>query len=525
MKEISYINVLKFRSKTAATFLLILVILFAGLVIPGSNASERKNLSDLNRPINSSGQTGIATVALGGFLVGDLIKKFQEAASRILFEAQNTGDALMSKFGNQLDVAARNLNYVFTNQQNMFFEQLSVQQQQAFIELNRMIESANNLGNQVATVAELANLDLINFINQLPLTKKVKFYVSSINGQTIFLQENDFRLTIRGLGFGFDTDKQRYRIKFTVGQSVLPDTSITRSNTHELQISIPNDTVINSFSDTKIAFVPIKFESEIMTKGLTGWKSEKYHINFNLTLLPKLAGEIRIVESIKERVLDGITKTYDLSRTVSGCKPDQPCDWDQEHSVALDERITAVRYDCTGQCSHSYSLRRRELNAKREEVRPDCETKAQQAYGNPTSPMGKLIKISVINSCMDAAAKGMEYMPDFDILNGNRTAKVYRHVDGHNSTTVIHHIDYQTLIDKYSKLDRGTLQIPFNQPFTIDFDTRNDGCHYEVTGKLVTKQVINITNNTAGNAGNLLIATGAGPFGDHCRVTFVLRTP
>jgi hypothetical protein len=467
-------------------------------------------------------QIGLVAIPLAGFLVKDLISKFQEVAHRMMFEAQNTGDALLTKFGNELEVATKNLDYVLSKQQATLFDNLSVQQQGAFIELNNLINALNNATDHASTIAELTNLDLIEFTNRLKLiTNKIDFYISSINGQTFVFQDSDYRLMFTGIGFGFDDSTHTYRVRVTIGGQVIPDTSITRPSTHQLQVNIPNTLVKAFFKDTKIEYVPVSFETNIMTKSGSSWKTDTYNVNFNLTLLPILAGEIKITEPVREQILDGKTKTYDIVVTTSGCKSDHPCDWDREHSVAQNERIIGVRYDCSGQCDWSYSLRMREANAKAAQVRPGCEA----AAGPKPGGFAKIIWETLVNNCVNGQTQGMNYLPDYDILDGSTKAHVYRHVDGENSTTVIYHVDYQTLVDKVSYKVRDPMHIPFSQQFDINFDPGNAPCEFEITGKAVTGQKININNSTAGNSGSLLRALGIGKFGDHCRGTFILQTP
>ncbi len=428
----------------------------------------------------SYSQFAIPTIAFAGKTVKDIINELENSGNRLMQNAQTAGNNVASKFGNEILVATQNINYYFGQNIDKTFNNLKIEEQNLFVEINKIIDQFNNLNQTITTVSELTNLDLIEFTNRINLlTRKVDYYISSVNGTTVINSDAGYLLSITGLGFGLTDSRQKYNTTVYVNNKLLPVTSIDLTQRRQMRLNIPNVLIKPLFNDNKIVFIPVKIISEITKPvGIFGWSTStsKYETNFNLVLLPTIAGEISVSEITATRILDDQVLTQSISRSFQGCKTDQPCEMIESWSCNQNQKIVGVRYACAGQCGWSYNKR-----------------------------------------------KG-GYDPDYDILNDGTSVTVYRHLDGENPTTVTYYIDYKNYRSDYKTIDNGTIQLKYGDPFDIILNIDNSDCNYSIVGKLKTGQTINYNNNTISNSPYLKLL-GVGRSGNICKASFRLIAP
>lgn len=330
----------------------------------------------------------------------------------------------------------------------------------------------------------MANLNLIELTNRLPLTEKVDFYINKVAGLTQPHQSDDFQIEAWGLGFGQDDPKRKYTLTVQVAGKEVPVVQFSRTPPYQLSVRVPFSLLEPHFSDDAIKFVPISITATVSkTVGCKVFfecnetSSSKWELK--MTLLPRQPAEVSGAEVVARTALDGVTKTTSVDVRTEGCKPKKPCDWQRTIALAQNERALAVRYACAGQCGWSYNLR-----------------------------------------------KG-GYDPDYDILEGGTKVVVYRHVDGKSSTTVTHYVDYQTL--KTSHLDKpiAAIKAGFGQAFMIKLSPENTACVYRLSVKMATGQSTYIDNSMTQSPDGLVVrvGTGQGPPGASCTPSFKLNIP
>jgi hypothetical protein len=422
-------------------------------------------------------------VALSG-TIGAVIDKFEQSANRLLLDADNRGNALMSGMGNQLLVATQNAKLAFAEERDKSFDELNTTGKNYFIQLNSILRDASGPLDRAISVLEVANLNLMELTSQLPLTNKVYHYLNKMEGLTQIHQTGKYQLTITGLGAGQDFDDNKYDWEITVGDSVLNATSLVRTPPYTLTASIDKSILERYFSDTAYSFVPIAIKSKAVisyTCGLlfTCRKDVEAIWNMKMTLLPRFPGTVTPIEILRGEALDGVTLTKSVDFTTQGCTSDHPCDVVREIRLAANERVTGVRMSCTGQCGWSYALR-----------------------------MGG-------------------YGIDYDVLEGGTVVKVYRHNDGENPTTVTHYVDYQTLRPLATENHLTPIPMEFGKPFIVQLSAANTACAYRLKAHLVTGQDIFLDNSMNQSSDGLItqLGTGVGPAGVACAPSFSLNIP
>jgi hypothetical protein len=427
---------------------------------------------------------GVATVATSGVVAKKLLNQFEDASNRLLQNAGQQGDILASKLGDELRVATQNASIALASQQNKLFEQLKPDEQQLFIAMNSMIEVANKATGRATTLAEVANLNLIEFTNRVPFTRKVNFYLSSIDGLTQPYSHTPYDLHLRGLGVGIAPGDRKYSIHVSVGGKELPPNAIRAISATDSDIEIPNEFLEPLFQENKAAQVSLVLRSEVTTDEkimliIPHTVTKTYEVPVLLILLPKSPGSLKGTEPLISQVLDTTVHTTSITHHTVGCHTDHPCDWNQTLDLALDEFAFNVRYSCAGQCPWDYKYR--------------------------------------------PHAAGHEYEPDFDILNDGHKVVVYRHNDGEHDTTVTHYVDFHKLIPLVQPHNLGPYKLKYGEPLIIDLDPANSDCAYQLNGELVTKQTPYIDSAMAESAEHLLVKNSVIHFGNHCRVTLTLQ--
>lgn len=212
---------------------------------------------------------GIATVALSGFVVSKLLDQFEGTANRLLQNGSTAGDALSTKFGNELRVATKNAELALATERDKTFEQLNQSEQSLLISMNAIITAANSAVNTAQTMEEIGNLDLVEFTNRLPFTQKVDFYLSSMKGLTQIHSAANYDLDIIGLGVGLAPGDRSYKVSVKIADITLDGVNLRPQNAKELLVDVPNQTLERYFQDDKVSFVPVELTSTITVHKTT----------------------------------------------------------------------------------------------------------------------------------------------------------------------------------------------------------------------------------------------------------------
>ena len=440
----------------------------------------------LLHPGAASAQFAPLTIAGGGIVASKLIDQLESTANQIVDRGAQHGDALLSKIGNEMRVATRNLEIAIGDQRDKTLKDLSPSFQTITDEMNGLIEAANNAPNRATTIAEVANLNLLEFTNRLPfLTKKVDFWVSSIVGLSQVHGSGDYKLTVRGIGFGFAPNNEVRSLKVSINGKDLPAGTITPRNGSETQVVVGNDVLEGLFKDDALAQIPMILTSEI-TKPRECWycflfggdETKTYSVPLKLVLLPKVAGVVTGFETVTKKVQGDQEFKTTIPHQTSGCSTERPCPWNKQISLANDEVAIRVEHSHSGEgCPFSY---------------------AQRTGG-------------------DGA--------DYDITDDGRKVVVYRFADGEKPCSTTHTVTYKKVVPKNEDKALGPVQISFGRPFSLLMDEANESCNYRLEAKLSTRQVVHIDAGMNVSADGLLRRIGSAKEGSRCRVTMLMSPP
>lgn len=431
----------------------------------------------------SKGQWGLPTVLLGGKVIKDIIAEFESSANRLMQDAQGTGNALIARFGNELNVATQNINYYFgKNTDKIYYDKLKPAEQILLGELNKIIDAFNNTQSNLLSISELTNLDLIELTNRINfLTSKIDYYISSIHGTTLTNSTADYKIVVTGLGFGFSSSNKDYQTSVYVNGILLPVTSIDFSKRRQMSITIPNSFLREMFDPDEITFVKVKVVNQI--RKSVGWIFKRsalseYETDFNLTLMPAVAGFVVLRQTLTDEILGPKEEFRLISRSFKSCTTKNPCIYNEEWTCPENQRITRVEYQCSGQCGWSYPLH--------------------------------------------SSVKG--YGVDYERSNNNKTVNLYRYIDGNNQTTINHYVYYKTLINYYRTIVSDTVYLGYGDLFDIILDEKNIEGNFSLQGQLKTGQLLVTNNNTIKN-NKYLQLEGMGKEAGRFKITLRLKEP
>jgi hypothetical protein len=442
------------------------------------------------QPAKAQNPISMGLVGLGAkLLVSDILNDFEKKAQNLIDRGQQAGHLVVAHAGSELQLMIANLRVMVGDLQKKTFEDLTLQQQKLFLNLNSSLDRVQNIVGEVRPMSELILLDVRQMVNGTMLvTDKEDFYISSIRGTTVACHDYESRVEVTGLGLSFDGNKPHCVVVALLdGKELDPLGSITQVENNRIAVKIPAKQLNAYFKDDQLTTVPFAIRSTITKSG----KSKTYQVNVRLILLPKAAGQIEIAETVEIKTWSGTeTKTITLSRNTAAEMEIRT----QEVPFAANERIVGVRYECNDpRSSDSLSVRK-------------C----------PVYPIP-------LTGYLDVEYEKHIHDPDYDIVDGGKKAVVRRRLFAF-PLTCYYHIDYQTERVSHSNVNRGRLTLKFDEPFEVNLSSNNKDGNFKITGRLFTGQKILLTSGTAQAADkqNPLRLIGFERIGDHIRATFKL---
>lgn len=427
----------------------------------------------------------VVSAAIAGISLNKAIERFRDAGTELIARGQASGDLLVTHAGFEIMLATRNLELVMNDQREKLVTELSIERQQSLAALERMVMAAQDTATQMASVATLARLDVREIVSQaLPWMDDADFYLESIDGATALHKKEAHTVQVRGIGFGYSVrGAERYsHTRVFVGDRELPAGSLHVVDAHTLKVDIAPNFLEQHFAERATSYVAFRMETTIARKGkfLRAASNKKYEVSIQMMLLPRVAGELRVVQSVPTTVSERITRT--LTRNVPRSTTERPFDFHDVMLCAADEKIVSVTYDCNGGgCGWCY---------------PQNRSRVPEGYG-----------------------------PDYVIDGDGRRVTVYRHCDG-AQVTIDHfvHID-RSVPGPRLEVSGGSHSLKFGERLEIDLDSRNSDGNYELSGSLVTGHQVRFSNASGPTVPGPVKEIAKVKTGDHYRLVISVGVP
>ena len=279
--------------------------------------------------LDSAVAKGIAT-ALGGKKVSEIINEARLSGVSLISQAENSANALISRAGNEATVLAGNMSFIFRDQLDESFDDLSEERKAILIEAEALRRDLASAKDVAYDFKDSTVLDLNALAEKIPFASD-DFFIQSIRGLSYLPQAGDFRFKVAATTLGVQ-DGVYTTIKVLKGhgpasteiEGVLVDQSRQRFNA---DISIPNSELASEFRTEDMAIVPLTLVFEATTE--TGWwvfadeETEVYEVPIYLNFFPHRAATVTVSAKVPVYEWVDIGKKTERYQT-----PNRHCDDD-----------------------------------------------------------------------------------------------------------------------------------------------------------------------------------------------------
>lgn len=187
----------------------------------------------------SSAPTGLDDIVLGS-VAGDIVGQVDQSGRGLIQEGERAGSALLTTAGNELEVASKNVLLLLGDQVDATVRDLSEENRKLIAGLLALDKRAAKLSRGAFELEDALALDVRDLVQSTLLGQDVDFLVQRVDGLTQL--ENpaggSYRLSVTGLGFGFDSEVRKGRIETIVldGQEI--DFDARRKDGHRTELRV-----------------------------------------------------------------------------------------------------------------------------------------------------------------------------------------------------------------------------------------------------------------------------------------------
>lgn len=242
-------------------------------------------------------QETLVTTAFAAQEVSQLIEEAKNSASTLLGEAEVRGSALLNQAGNELNVLAMNVTSLLGNQLDKTVSELTTENQQLLVRLDRMTNSTEKfLNRDIYDIKDAVALDLTQALSGIPLYQD-KLFISRISGLTHIASENGYySINIIGTNLGIGDDRVTSTIKISIDSIVVNDFILERTTRNESIIKIPIEHLNDSSNFSKKELI-LDVEFKVKKKFLfiiPYSKTKAFTVPISITILPLRAGNLSV---------------------------------------------------------------------------------------------------------------------------------------------------------------------------------------------------------------------------------------
>lgn len=262
-----------------------------------------------------------------------VIDDAENASQRLIIQAQQSGNGLVSNAASQLSVLAQTTALILGNDINKSMNQLSQTEQAAVNELKAAIIAANATVGKVYDIEDTTAIDLTRFESGIPFTHTPDFYVKRISNTGMLPQPGNYHVVVTAYGLGIANDTKA-DITGTLDGKPLIFREVDQTTAGKAILEIPNQVLAPYFSSTKLAVVKMELTVVVSRKGLFGWKGHSYPVPVYLTLYPPQVATIalRITKPVYDWVDVGAVSSAPMNTpekdgcTDNGCRANNSLD-------------------------------------------------------------------------------------------------------------------------------------------------------------------------------------------------------
>lgn len=298
----------------------------------------------------SFSQGGAIAVIAGGEYVKNILKQFEVTANLLMSNANNTGNVLIAKTANELDVTAKNLNLLLEKDLEKTFSSLSTENQKLLNQIESFRLTAEKITNSAFELKDAMIVDIKKVAGDIAPWSKSTFFVQRVDGITQIKQEQaDYRIRIMGIGFGFNSDKYESGIKsVTVNGTAISGFTENKLSANESELVISYSMINNQVAEAKNS--QMKLLVTVETKVKKGflkkkWVAKDYTLPVTVTILPRRICAVSVSYTIPKSdwvtVVPFSQYNYTTPNHHQSKKPIVHFTYEQEHKLPDNQRFLA----------------------------------------------------------------------------------------------------------------------------------------------------------------------------------------
>lgn len=286
---------------------------------------------------DTSGQVGLLSFVAAGVTTDVALNKADEVGSHLVQQAGQMASLTSSKAARDVQLLIENARWQLHDELDVQWDKLDSQKLSILKEIDKYIVELNAGMEKGGAIEENAYLDLKDFADALPLSKKEPI-LRTIKGATIyFLPTNgNYRVSLKGNIFNqeygepvvFRGNIQDKNVEKPFGTGV----KIVRDNSgYDVSLVFDSAVFKNDFEDSKLVYIPVIIKTKFPDGSMFHWKGSgmlDVTYKFTLQLLPKFpVTEYEFVELNEEPTVDknNIQEKWGDDYIVSTCGSKSGC--------------------------------------------------------------------------------------------------------------------------------------------------------------------------------------------------------
>lgn len=273
------------------------------------------------------GLPGLVVPHLAGVEARKVLDEARSAASQLLAEGRETGNALLVRASNEVTVMADNTTRLLGEEIDQTLEKLSEENQRMIAALDRLRKQTQSLSRDAFDFKDAVSLDLRSLLQTVPFVDSESFYIQRIDGVTQLQasEGGDYRLEIWGIGLGPNSEASKSQLSLRLAGKEVSEVIVQRTMANRALLIIPKRRLDGLFDKTKLKLVDtVVHVTRQVKKGWWLWRkwhTRKYEVPFKISLIPELAGNLEVEwrTPVREWVHVG-TETSGLTTGNHHCK-------------------------------------------------------------------------------------------------------------------------------------------------------------------------------------------------------------
>ncbi|MEF2482854.1 hypothetical protein V4D09_06060 [Vibrio mimicus] len=273
--------------------------------------------------------------------VGKIIQGTRDEAQSLIAEAERSGNVLLIRAADQLNLSADNLIRQLDGQLDKTFNQLDQTSQNMLLGLANATSTAATLIGQAYTFKDTLALDTRSILGDIPFVKE-KLVLQRVTGLSAIVGRPEYEVTLFGSYIGLPGADHRSELSVLIGGKKVENFRTEPSEIHVNKIIIPESVLLTSEPKQEVIRIPLTFNiKQTFDERVWGilWNTEKtkeYSSTVTLTIYPRYAGELEVVARYLEY---GWVKDEPVQRSMTHeAHCDDDCgDWyGRVYSVSID---------------------------------------------------------------------------------------------------------------------------------------------------------------------------------------------